>query len=74
MTPLGTLVFSAIGVLFVISLEFSPKTSRPLQPEVHVIEAVTVDDVKAFANKYLRDDRRLELTSTPAAKKSASAK
>ncbi len=35
--------------------------------------AVTADDVKAFANKYLRDDRRLELTSNPAPK-TASAK
>jgi zinc protease len=31
--------------------------------------AVTVEQVKAFANKYLPDDKRLELTIVPAAKK-----
>lgn len=31
--------------------------------------AVTADDVKAFANKYLPDDKRLELTIVPTAKK-----
>jgi len=30
--------------------------------------AVTPEDVKAFANKYLPDDRRIELTSAPVAK------
>lgn len=43
---LSVLMHAAIGVLFVISLEFSPKSARPLQPEVHVIEAVTVDESK----------------------------
>jgi zinc protease len=37
--------------------------------------AVTADSIKAFANKYLPDDKRLELTIVPAAKgPSASAK
>jgi len=43
---LSVLMHIAIGVLFVISLEFTPKTPRQLQPEVNVIEAVTVDESK----------------------------
>ncbi len=43
---LSVLMHVAIGVLFVASLEFSPKTQRPLTPEVNVIEAVTVDERK----------------------------
>jgi predicted Zn-dependent peptidase len=34
--------------------------------------AVTPEEVKAFANKYLRDDRRIELTTVPAPKTTAS--
>ena len=34
--------------------------------------AVTAEDVKAFANKHLRDDRRLELTSVPSTKTASS--
>jgi len=36
--------------------------------------AVTADSVKAFANQYLLDGKRLELTQLPAAKSPASAK
>jgi len=43
---LSVLMHIAIGVLFVISLEFGQKTLSPSQPEVNVIEAVTVDESK----------------------------
>lgn len=43
---LSVLMHIAVGALFVISLEFTPKTPRQMQPEVNVIEAVTVDESK----------------------------
>jgi len=43
---LSVLMHAAIAVLFVLSLEFGQKTLRPSQPEVNVIEAVTVDESK----------------------------
>lgn len=43
---LSVLMHIAIGVVFVISLEFTPKTPRQMQPEVNVIEAVAVDESK----------------------------
>ena len=43
---LSVLTHIAIGVLFVISLEFTPKKARQSQPEVNVIEAVVVDESK----------------------------
>ncbi len=43
---LSVLMHMGIGVLFVMSLEFAPKTPRSSQQEVNVIEAVTVDESK----------------------------
>ncbi len=43
---LSVLMHIAVGALFVISLEFTPKTPRQMQPDVNVIEAVTVDESK----------------------------
>ncbi|MBI3775074.1 MAG: cell envelope integrity protein TolA [Gammaproteobacteria bacterium] len=40
------LLHAAIGVLFVVSLEFGSKAIRQPQPEVNVIEAVAVDESK----------------------------
>ncbi len=45
-----------------------------LTQELVRYRAVTPEAVKAFANKYLLDDRRIELTTVPVAKTTASAK
>lgn len=43
---LSVILHAALGALFVLSLEFTPKSQRQLTPEVNVIEAVAVDESK----------------------------